>query len=185
MANGSLPLQDGTFDKQWSAQLGGEVTNMVLADSEIYVAVERGTALDVAAVDLVEGTVRWTVTLTDAGEWSHDFNLAVTTVGLMTSYENDGGGHLVLLDRSSGREMWDTPIEHNAYDLFGEIADGVGAIQTSEDSNEIVNLQTGALSTNFEFSFVVDDKIVARRTARRYASASTRSIRPPTRRRSS
>jgi outer membrane protein assembly factor BamB len=157
---GSLPLQDGTFDAQWSTAVGGEVVNVMLGESEIYVAVERGTALDIAAVDILDGVVRWTVTLAEPGEWSPHFNLAVTAPGVMTSFEDSAGGHLVLLDRSSGRELWDTSIEHSAYDLFGEVVDGIGAIATTENSSEIVNLRTGDFMSTPGYSFALDNRLV-------------------------
>lgn len=164
VGRGSLPPQDGTFDKQWSARLGGEVVNVVTADSEIYVAVERDKALEVAAVDLVDGAFRWTATLADSGSWAVEWNLATTSAGVMTSYVDDAGnGHLVLLDRSSGSEVWDTRLEDSAYELWGEVADGIGGLMTGEESAAFVDLQTGALSTNVEpegIDGVVDGQLV-------------------------
>ena len=169
VGRGSLPPQDGTFDKQWSARLGGEVVNVVTADSEIYVAVERDKALEVAAVDLVDGAFRWTATLADSGSWAVEWNLATTSAGAMTSYVDDAGNaHLVLLDRSSGSEVWDTRLEGAAYELWGEVADGVGGLMTGEETAAFVDLQTGALSTKLEpedTDGVVDGQLVVQNGA--------------------
>jgi hypothetical protein len=64
--------------------------------------------------------------------------------------------HLVLLDAASGSVKWTHAIDEPAYDLLGQVASGLAAVDLTEDDEELVDLATGRLQPADNAFFSVD-----------------------------
>ena len=157
----SVPI--GDFTEQWSIQLEG-VENAWPTEDVIYVTVssnpeESTGSLAVTGIAPSNGAERWTTSITDDGSWGGDFVLWPTNDGALVSYDDAEGGHLVLLDGESGAIKWDTDLEGYAYDLFGEVASGIGLISLEEYSSEFVDLDNGKIVPEDLDWMVFDDQL--------------------------
>jgi hypothetical protein len=140
------------------ADVDGEVTNTQSQNSTLYAALESDRGLEIAAIDIDDGNIRWSVAVSGEGEYNPRFSLGTTSVGVMTSYLDDKGGHLVLLDEETGDRRWDIPLDSYAYELDGEIVDGVGALSPDEGSSMLVDLRTGEELDGLDITFAIDGR---------------------------
>jgi hypothetical protein len=74
----------------------------------------------------------------------------------MTSFEDDDGGHLVLLDSQSGAEVWNVALDTYGYELEGEIADGIARFWPTEYEQVFVDLGSGEQLPDLPIDFFVD-----------------------------
>jgi hypothetical protein len=82
-----------------------------------------------------------------------------TNDGALVSYDDADGGHLILLDGKSGTIKWNTDIDSYAYDLFGEVASGIGLISLEEYTSEFVDLDNGKIIPEDLNWMVFDDRL--------------------------
>jgi hypothetical protein len=129
----------------WSNTFAGSVVSTAPTPTTIYVACEDGPSKRIAAVSTADGTTEWVTTLTPDGEWNGSFAVAATSAGALTSYQDETGAHLVLLDASSGSQMWTHAIDEPAFELEGGVAAGVAVVDLTEWDAELVDLASGSL----------------------------------------
>ena len=122
------------FRARWSDTIDGSVASTDLTPSAIYVACEDGPSKSITAVSTTDGTTLWVTTLTPNGDWNGEFAVAATSAGALSSFQDDAGAHLVLLDAASGTVRWTRPIDEPAYDLLGEVTSCL--LYTSDAADE-------------------------------------------------
>jgi hypothetical protein len=148
------------FHARWSDRFDGSVASTDVTATVIYVACEKGPSKSIAAVSTTDGSTLWVTTVTPNGDWNGQFAVAATSAGPLTSYQDDAGAHLVLLDAGSGRAMWARPINEPAYDLLGEVTSGLGAVDLTENDEELVDLASGQLQPADTAFFTADGQYV-------------------------
>jgi hypothetical protein len=126
----------------------------------IYVACEEGPAKRIAAVSTSDGSTLWVTTVTPDGDWNGDFAVAATSAGALTSFQDEAGAHLALLDAATGAVTWTQPIDEPAYDLLGEMTPGLALVDLTEDDEVFTDLATGQLRPVDSGFVIVDDQFV-------------------------
>lgn len=131
------------LDEVWSTEIPQAYGGLVVADEVAYLLVGEEPVVEVAAVSLADGELRWSKRLTDSG--ASGFSLGPTDVGVMVPYSDEAGDHLVLLDEDDGSVAWDTETEYSLYDNFGQWGPGVGIVMPGEHSYAAVDLADGTM----------------------------------------
>ena len=157
----------GAFTERWSAQVEGDAGWLVAGDgNEPYVILddsddsEGDATYAVVALAIGDGSERWRTPLTETGCCDGAGVDAIPTEGgLLASFDDADGGHLVLLDETSGEVRWDTTLETSTYDLWGEIEPGLGYVSLDETTSAFVDLDDGAILEDELDWLVFDDRL--------------------------
>lgn len=155
----TLSPDEHSFGKQWKAEFDSVVVNAAYMGDTLYIALQSPVNLALAAVDLKDGEIRWTKNVAGGGgRWDGASNLGPTSVGVMTSFQAEDGGHLVLLDGRSGAEVWNVALNTYGYELEGEIADGIARFWPTEYEQMFVDLRSGQQLPDLPIDFFVEHR---------------------------